>query len=193
MEYVMHFVGIVLPDSSLMTDIASSFNWLPVASRYPVDDTSESQGATPPVLPGLLPVPTIVQNELGGSHETYKGTYSQDPQVSSPAAVQTQPPVPDAQGLGLSPMPWTVFPHGSRVGQQQPMRHEYTRAFNAGGDVAYANAGPTTLGESRETSNDDWTGTLYLNGTYAHVQARGTEAVGNPYAPVFLKGLLVGD
>ncbi|KAH9995771.1 hypothetical protein BJV77DRAFT_990000 [Russula vinacea] len=81
-------------------------------------------------------------------------------QVSSPAAVQTQPHVPDAQGIGQALMPSTVSPYGSGVQQQQQsMPHGYTAALNVGGDFTNANAGPTALGAFRETSSggDDWT------------------------------------
>ena len=68
--------------------------------------------------------------------------------------------------------------------------HEYTNAFRAGGGLAYANTGHTWLGASL---GNEWAGTLYLNGTSVLARARKTEAVGNLYAPAFLKVLLVGD
>ena len=171
----------------------------PIASEnIDPDHTSESRGALPPAVPGNLLVPTIVQNALGGFHATYNSTYSQDPQVLSLAAVQTQPPVPGAQGFDTSPMTWAVSSHDSTVRQQPPMLHEYTRAFSGGGGgggggggLAYANTGPTRLGGS--LNGNDWTGTLGLNCTCAHVRAQGRAAVSNPYAPAISKGRLVGD
>ncbi|KAF8485923.1 hypothetical protein DFH94DRAFT_160785 [Russula ochroleuca] len=159
-------------------------NWNTASPRSPLtsqnidlDHASESRGAPPPAVPGNLPAPTIIQNELGRSHPAYAGTYSQAPQVLTPAAVQAQPSVPGAQGLGPSPMT-TVSPHGSKV-RQQPMPHEYTRVFNAGGGFANANVGPTA-GASPGMKRNEWTGVLYLNGTCAHARARGSDAVGNP-------------
>jgi hypothetical protein len=178
----------IVPTQPLMTDTASPRSPL-TSQNIDLDHASESRGAPPPAVPGNLPAPTIIQNELGRSHPAYAGTYSQAPQVLTPAAVQAQPSVPGAQGLGPSPMT-TVSPHGSKV-RQQPMPHEYTRVFNAGGGFANANVGPTA-GASPGMKRNEWTGVLYLNGTCAHARARGSDAVGNPYAPAFLKSLLVG-
>jgi hypothetical protein len=90
------------------------------------------------------------------------------PQAPSPAAGQAQshPHVPGAQGLS-SP---------TRI---------------ASGNLA--NAGPTALVAPPEMNGDEWTGTLYFPASGAfQARARGTEAVGNLYAPAFLKGPLVG-
>jgi hypothetical protein len=105
------------------------------------------------------------------------------PRVTSPAAVQTQPHVPGAQGIGQAMMPSTVSPYGSGVHQQQSMPHGYTAALNDGGDFTNANASPTVLGAFQETNrgDDDWTGSLCLNGAHVHARARATEAVRNPY------------
>jgi hypothetical protein len=135
-------------------------------------------------IPPMIPV----SNSNGG------------PQAPSPAVGQSQShdshphvAVPGAQGLS-SPT-WTVPLHGNIVGQQQqqPIPHGYTGAFNAGGNLANANAGPTALVAPPEMNGDEWTGTLYcpLSGA-CQARARGTEAVGNLYAPAFLKGPLVG-
>jgi len=112
---------------------------------------------------------------------------NRDPQAPSPAVGQSQShdshphvAVPGAQGLS-SPT-WTVPLHGNIVGQQQqqPIPHGYTGAFNAGGNLANANAGPTALVAPPEMNGDEWTGTLYcpLSGA-CQARARGTEAVGN--------------
>ena len=140
-----------------MTDTASPTKWSSLASQdIDLDHTSESQGVPPPAVPDNLPVPTIIQNALGGSRPTYSRTYSQGPRISSPPVVQ---PGPLMLG-GLSPLgtTWVVTRGG-------------------GGGRRY----------------DEWTGALCLNGTGAHVRARGNDAINNPYVPAFLKGLLVGD
>ena len=46
---------------------------------------------------------------------------------------------------------------------------------------------------SDKINNNDWTGTLNLNGTRVPVRALMAEAVGDPYVHAFVKCVIVGD
>jgi hypothetical protein len=87
---------------------------------------------------------------------------------------------PEAQGL--APMDWLAPPHSSRVEQQQPTPHNYTEKIDSRDDFANANARPImSSGSSDEINDNEWTGTLNLNGTRVPVRALMAEAVGDPY------------
>jgi hypothetical protein len=120
------------------------------------------------------------------------------PQASGSAAVQSQPHlnlnnmfVPDTQGL--APMDWPAPPHSSGVEQQQPTPRNYTEKTNSRDDFANANARPMSSGSSDEMSDNEWTGTLNLNGTRVPVRALIAKAVGDLYVHAFVKCVLVGD
>ncbi len=67
-----------------------------------------------------------------------------------------------------------------------------TLNHHASGDHTNSSPGPTALGTFGETSDNEWTGTLYSiwNGTYAHARAVPASAVGDPYVHAFVKNLL---
>ena len=119
------------------------------------------------------------------------------PQASSSASVQSQPHlnlnnmfVPDAQGL--APMDWPAPPHSSGVEQQQLTPHNNTEMIDSRDDFANASARSMASGSSDEMSDNEWTGTLNLNGMLVPVRAM-AEAVGDLYVHAFVKCVLVGD
>jgi hypothetical protein len=156
-------------------------------TRYPDDQWEAppfSQHAGSDVyepVPAIVPFP----NAYGG------------PQASSSAAVQSQLPlnlhnmsVPEAQGL--APMDRPAPPHSSGVEQQQPTPHNYAEKIDSRDDLANANARPMSSGSSDEMNDNEWIGTLNLNGTRVPVRALMAEAVGDPYVHALVNYVLVG-
>jgi hypothetical protein len=157
-------------------------------TRFPDDQWAAARFSQHAGLDVYAPVPAIVP-----FHSPYG-----EPQASSSAAVQSQPhlnlnltSVPDAQGLAL--MDWPAPPHSSGVEQQQPTPHDYTARIDSRDHFANANARPMPSGSSDEMSDNEWTGTLNLNGTRVPVRALMAEAVGDPYVNAFVMCVLVGD
>jgi hypothetical protein len=117
------------------------------------------------------PVPAIVPflNAYGG------------PQASNSAAVQSQLPLNLHNMSVPAPMDCPAPPHSSEVGQQQPTPHIYAEKIDSRDDLANANARPMSSGSSDEMNDNEWIGTLNLNGTRVPVRALMAEAVGDPY------------
>jgi hypothetical protein len=115
------------------------------------------------------------------------------PQSSGSAPVQSQPHldpnnmfVPGVQGLA-PPMDWPAPHYSSGVEQQQSAPHNYPERINSRDDFANANTEPMSSGSSDEMSDNEWTGTLNLNGTRVSVRALMAEAIGDPYVYAFVK------
>jgi hypothetical protein len=156
-------------------------------TRFPDDQSAAAPFPQHAGSDVYAPVPAIVP-----FHSPYG-----EPQASSSAAVQSQPhlnlnnmSVPDAQGPAL--MDWPAPPHSSGVEQQQ-IPHNYTERIESRDHFANANTGPMPSGSSDEMSDNEWTGTLNLNGTRVPVRALMAEAFGDPYVNAFVKCVLVGD
>jgi hypothetical protein len=159
-------------------------------SEWPAHGTrcSDNQRVAPPLTqhtgPDFYsPVPLIdpFSNAYGGPRAP----------TGSSAVVQSQPhnmPVPGAQGL--APMDWLAPPHDGGVEEPQLTFHNYT---DSRGDFAIADADaiaitrPMSSGSSDETvtSNDEWIGTLDLNGTRVLVRALMSEAIGDQCVHAF--------
>ena len=122
------------------------------------------------------------------------------PQASSSNAVQSQPHpslnyVFVTEALGPARVDWPAPPHGSGVEQQQLTPHDYTERIDSRDDYANtdADAEPMSSGSSDEMSDNEWTGTLNLNGKRIHVRALMAGAIGDPYVHAFVKCVSVGN
>lgn len=158
-------------------------------SELPANGTRDDQWAAPPFSQhagsdvyarGPAMVPFL--NRYGG------------PQASSSNAVQNQPhPSLDnvfvPESLGHARVDWPAPPHGSGAEQQQLTPHGYTERIDSRDD--YADTVPMSSGSSDEMSDNEWTGTLNLNGKRIRARALMAGAIGDPYVHAFVKCVLV--
>jgi hypothetical protein len=84
-------------------------------------------------------------------------------------------------------------PHSSGVEQQQRTPHNYAEKIESRDDFANSNARPVSSGSSDEMNDNEWIGTLKLNGTRVPVRALMAEAVGDPYVHALINYVLIGD
>ncbi|KAN0120890.1 hypothetical protein V8E52_004159 [Russula decolorans] len=90
-----------------------------------------------------------------------------------------------AQGSTLVPF---LNPYGSPQASSSAAEN-----IDSCDDFANANARPMTSESPDEMSDNEWTGTLNLNGTRVPVRALLAEAFGDPYVHAFVECVLVGD